>query len=78
MGILDDIKRIIKKDFDFVDVDITAESLLVEDLGFDSLDVVEFVMAIEEEFDIEIYDEDAEKIKTVGDAVAFITKEKGD
>jgi len=51
---------------------ITRESSFVEDLGADSLDVVELVMALEEEFEIEIPDDQAEKIVTVGDAVKFI------
>lgn len=51
---------------------IAAESSFVEDLGADSLDVVELVMALEDEFKIEIPDEQAEKIVTVGDAVKFI------
>jgi acyl carrier protein len=51
---------------------VAAESSFVEDLGADSLDVVELVMALEDEFKIEIPDEQAEKIVTVGDAVAFI------
>lgn len=56
-----------------VDQDGVAESAsFVEDLGADSLDVVELVMALEEEFGIEIPDEEAEKIQTVGQAVAFI------
>lgn len=51
---------------------ITTLSAFVEDLGADSLDTVELVMALEEEFDIEIPDEAAEKIKTVGDAIKYI------
>ena len=51
---------------------ITDESSFVDDLGADSLDTVELVMALEEEFGIEIPDEDAEKITTVGDAVKYI------
>ncbi|HEV2359049.1 MAG TPA: acyl carrier protein [bacterium] len=51
---------------------VTPQSKFVEDLGADSLDVVELVMALEEEFDIEIPDEDAEKISTVGEAVKYI------
>jgi acyl carrier protein len=51
---------------------ITKESAFVEDLGADSLDTVELVMALEEEFDLEIPDETAEKIKTVGDAIKHI------
>ena len=52
--------------------EITMESGFVDDLGADSLDVVELIMALEEEFDIEIPDEDAEKITTVGDVVDYI------
>ncbi len=52
--------------------DITMESSLMDDLGADSLDLVELIMALEQEFDVEIPDEDAEKIKTVGDAVNFV------
>ena len=51
---------------------ITPEAKFIDDLGADSLDVVELVMALEEQFDIEIADEDAEKIQTVGDAISFI------
>lgn len=56
-----------------VDADeVTMEASFVEDLGADSLDVVELIMGLESEFDIEIPDEDAEKIGTVGDAVEYI------
>lgn len=51
---------------------ITADASFIDDLGFDSLDTVELVMAFEEEFDVEIPDDAAEKIQTVGDAVKFI------
>jgi acyl carrier protein len=51
---------------------ISANSSLVDDLGADSLDIVELVMAMEEEFGIEIPDEDAEKIKTVGDVIKYV------
>ena len=54
---------------------ITLQSAFVEDLGADSLDTVELVMALEEEFDIEIPDDAAEKIKTVGDAIHYIEKQ---
>jgi acyl carrier protein len=55
---------------------VKAESKFVEDLGADSLDVVELVMALEEKFDIEIPDADAESIATVGDAVKYIEDNK--
>src|SRR5688572_30729086 len=51
---------------------VTPEAKFVEDLGADSLDTVELVMAFEEEFDIEVPDEDAEKLTTVGEAVAYL------
>ena len=53
---------------------VTSESSFVDDLGADSLDTVELVMALEEEFDIEIPDEDAEKIQSVNDAIEYITE----
>lgn len=49
----------------------------IEDLGADSLDIVELVMTMEEEFDVQIPDEDGEKIKTVGDAISYIAERKG-
>ena len=52
--------------------EVTPEASFVDDLGADSLDTVELVMALEEEFRIEIPDEDAEKIQTVGDAIKYI------
>jgi acyl carrier protein len=56
---------------------VTPEASFVEDLGADSLDTVELVMAFEEEFGIEIPDEDAEKLQTVGDAINYIQKNQG-
>ena len=53
---------------------VTPDASFVEDLGADSLDTVELVMAFEEEFGIEIPDEDAEKLQTVGDAISYIEK----
>ncbi|MFD2171411.1 acyl carrier protein [Tumebacillus lipolyticus] len=55
---------------------VKLESSFKEDLGADSLDVVELVMELEDEFDMEISDEDAEKINTVGDVVTYITSNK--
>jgi acyl carrier protein len=56
--------------------DVKGESAFIDDLGADSLDIVELVMKMEEEFGIEIPDEEAEKIKTVNDVVAYITEHK--
>ncbi len=56
---------------------VTSEASFVEDLGADSLDTVELVMAFEEEFGIEIPDEDAEKMETVGDAVKYLQAKEG-
>ncbi len=52
--------------------ELVAKANFIDDLGADSLDIVELVMAIEEEFDIEIPDDDAEKIQTIGDAVSYV------
>ena len=61
-----------------VDIEqIKPESKFVDDLGADSLDVVELIMAFEEEFGVEIPDEDAEKIATVGDVLNYIEEKKG-
>ena len=57
--------------------DIKPEATFIEDLGADSLDTVELVMAFEEEFGIEIPDEDAEKMQTVGDAITYISEQQG-
>ena len=57
--------------------EIKSEVSFLDDLGADSLDIVELVMAMEEEFDIEIPDDDAEKIQTIGDAFAYIKEKVG-
>jgi acyl carrier protein len=68
------VKKIICEQLDVPEDDIVPSASFVDDLGADSLDQVELIMAMEEEFDISIPDEDAEKIKTVKDAVDYITK----
>jgi acyl carrier protein len=68
----DRVKGIVVEQLGVDTAQVTPQSKFVEDLGADSLDVVELVMALEEEFDIEIPDEDAEKIATVGEAVKYI------
>lgn len=71
------VRKIIIDQLDVTEEEVTAQASFVDDLGADSLDTVEMVMAFEEEFSIEIPDEDAEKIKTVHDAVEYIQKKSG-
>jgi len=71
---IDRIKKIIIDQLGIEEEKISIDSSFIDDLGADSLDIVELIMAFEEEFDIEIPDEDAEKIKTVGDAVNYLSK----
>lgn len=70
--ILDRVKKIVAEHLDVEESKVAENSSFIDDLGADSLDQVELVMAFEEEFGIEIPDEDAEKIVTVADAVNFI------
>ena len=72
MATEDKVKSIIVEQLGVKAEDITPESSFINDLGADSLDTVELVMALEEEFGIEIPDEEAEKISTVGDAIKYI------
>jgi acyl carrier protein len=72
MSVEERVKKIIIEQLGVNAEEVSAESAFVDDLGADSLDTVELVMAFEEEFDLEIPDEDAEKIATVGDAVKYI------
>ncbi len=75
-NVADKVKEIIVNELGVEPEKVTPQASFVEDLGADSLDTVELVMAFEEEFGIEIPDEDAEKLQTVGDAVNYL-KEKG-
>jgi acyl carrier protein len=75
MAVEERIKKIIAEQLGVEEDEVTPEASFVDDLGADSLDTVELVMAFEEAFDIEIPDEDAEKILTVGRAIEYI-KEK--
>lgn len=68
------VKEIVAEQLGVDEAQVTNEASFMDDLGADSLDTVELVMALEEEFDIEISDEDAEKIQTVQDAVDYITE----
>ena len=70
----DKVKQIIVEQLGVDEGEVTPSASFVDDLGADSLDTVELVMAFEEAFDIEIPDDDAEKIKTVKDAVDYIAK----
>ena len=70
------VKEIISKQLGVDGSEVTGEASFVDDLGADSLDTVELVMAFEEEFGIEIPDEDAEKIAKVKDAIDYITNKK--
>lgn len=72
MADMDKLKKIIAEQLGIDEAEITPESHFIDDLGADSLDTVELVMALEEEFGTEIPDEDAEKILTVGDVAKYI------
>ena len=70
--VFDKVKEIIVEQLGVAENAVTQESSFIDDLGADSLDIVELIMALEEEFDIEIPDSDAEKVVTVGDVVDYI------
>ena len=72
------IKKIICEQLDVAEKDVVPEASFVDDLGADSLDQVELIMAMEEEFDVSIPDEDAEKIGTVQDALDYVKKASGE
>ncbi|CAN5572719.1 MAG TPA: acyl carrier protein [Pyrinomonadaceae bacterium] len=72
----DKIKQIIVDELGVDEAEVTENARFIEDLGADSLDLVELVMRFEEEFDIEIPDEDAEKIQAVRDAYAYVEQHK--
>jgi len=72
MSIEENVKRIIVEQLGVDAAQVTENAKFVDDLGADSLDTVELVMALEEEFSIEIPDEEAEKIASVGDAINYI------
>lgn len=70
--VLEKVKAILAEQFDVEEDKITAETDLQEDLGADSLDVVDLLMSIEDEFEVEVPDEEIENIKTVGSLVSYI------
>ena len=70
--ILEKVKKILVDQLDVDEGAISPESSIIDDLGADSLDIVDMVMSLEEEFDVEIPDEEIESMKTVGDIIKFI------
>jgi len=70
------VRDIIEKELGVEREKLTDEASFIEDLGADSLDIVELVMAMEEEFEVEIPDEEAENIKSVGDAINYVNTHK--
>ena len=75
--VLEKVKKVISEQLGIEDTDsITTETTFIDDLGADSLDIVELIMALEEEFDMEIPEEEAEKITSVGDVVSYIEENK--
>lgn len=68
------VKKIVVEQLGVSEADVKLDASFVDDLGADSLDIVELIMALEEEFEAEIPDEDAEKIRTVQDAIDYVTK----
>ena len=77
MDVPEKVKNIIAEQLGVKPEEVTPEAKFIDDLGADSLDTVELVMALEEEFGIEIPDEEAEKLVTVGDAVKYIGDKAG-
>ncbi len=77
MDVFEKVKAVIVEKLDVEEAKITPEARFIEDLGADSLDIVELIMGLEDEFGLEISDEEAEKIRTVGDAVEFIQSRLG-
>ena len=72
MAVEDKIKEIIVEQLGVAATEVVPEASFIDDLGADSLDIVELVMAIEEEFGLEISDDDAEKIQSIGDAISYV------
>ncbi|GAB6074342.1 acyl carrier protein [Nautilia lithotrophica] len=76
MALFDEVKEVIVEQLNVAPEEVKPEAKFVEDLGADSLDVVEMIMALEEKFEIEIPDSEAEKIQTVQDVIDYIEKAK--
>ena len=73
----DQVKEIIARELEVETKQLTPDAKFIEDLGADSLDIVELVMALEEEFGLDIPDEEADKLKTVGDAMNYLKSHAG-
>ena len=74
--VFEKVRDIVVEQLGVEEDEVTMESSFIDDLGADSLDIVELIMALEEEFDIEVPDEEAEKITTVGDVVEYIKSQQ--
>jgi len=77
-GIFEKVKTIIVQQLGTSEGEVSEDASFVDDLGADSLDIVELIMALEEGFDLQISDQDAEQITTVGEAVEYIKRQKGE
>lgn len=75
MDIFEQVKKILCDQLDLDEEQVTEDSEVIDDLGADSLDIVDLVMTLEEEFDTEIPDEDIENLRTVGDIVKYIEEQ---
>lgn len=78
MSLEDDVRKIIVDQLGVDAAQVTQDARFIDDLGADSLDTVELIMALEEKFDIEVPDEDAEKLVTVGKAIEYIEQKIGE
>ena len=76
MALLDDVKAVVVEQLDCDPAEVKEDSKFAEDLGADSLDIVELIMALEEEYNLEIPDEDVEKIQTVGDVTNYVAQKQ--
>lgn len=76
-AVIDRVKKVVVEELGVKEEEVVDAASFTEDLGADSLDVVELVMALEDEFGIDIPDEEVGEIKTVGDAVSYIGKKQG-
>jgi acyl carrier protein len=74
MTVMEKVKKMIVEQLGVNESEVIPEAKFIEDLGADSIDIVELIMALEDEYGIEIPDEDAEKLETVGDAITYIEK----